>query len=39
MDLAAALELEAQVQAELMRHPNFREAYEAFMAKREPRFS
>ena len=39
MDLAAALELEAQVQAELMRHPNFRESYEAFKAKREPRFT
>lgn len=39
MDLRAALELEAQVQAELMRHPNFRESYEAFVAKREPRFT
>jgi 2-(1,2-epoxy-1,2-dihydrophenyl)acetyl-CoA isomerase len=39
MDLAAALELEAQVQAELMRQPNFRESYEAFKAKREPRFT
>jgi enoyl-CoA hydratase/carnithine racemase len=39
MDLAAALELEAQVQAELMRHPNFRESYEAFKGKREPRFT
>jgi enoyl-CoA hydratase/carnithine racemase len=39
MDLRAALELEAQVQAELMRHPNFRESYEAFIAKREPRFT
>lgn len=39
MDLGAALELEAQVQAELMRQPNFRESYEAFKAKREPRFT
>lgn len=39
MDLKTALELEAQVQAELMRHPNFRESYEAFVAKREPRFT
>jgi enoyl-CoA hydratase/carnithine racemase len=39
MDLGAALELEAEVQAELMRHPNFREAYDAFVAKREPRFT
>jgi len=39
MDLRTALELEAQVQAELMRHPNFRESYEAFVAKREPRFT
>ena len=38
MDLEAALELEAVVQAELMEHPNFRESYEAFRAKREPRF-
>jgi enoyl-CoA hydratase/carnithine racemase len=39
MELRAALELEAQVQAELMQHPNFRESYEAFIAKREPRFT
>lgn len=39
MELHAALELEAQVQAELMRQPNFRESYEAFIAKREPRFT
>lgn len=38
MDLEQALELEAKVQAELMAHPNFRESYEAFKAKREPRF-
>jgi 2-(1,2-epoxy-1,2-dihydrophenyl)acetyl-CoA isomerase len=38
MDLVSAIEHEAQVQAELMRQPNFREAYEAFRARREPRF-
>jgi enoyl-CoA hydratase/carnithine racemase len=38
MDLAAALESEAQAQASLMLHPDFREAYDAFVAKREPRF-
>jgi enoyl-CoA hydratase/carnithine racemase len=38
MDLVSAIEYEARVQAQCMRHPNFREAYEAFRAKREPRF-
>jgi len=38
LDLEAALRLEARVQAELMERPNFREAYEAFKAGREPRF-
>jgi enoyl-CoA hydratase/carnithine racemase len=38
MDLVAAIEWEARVQAECMQNPNFREAYEAFRAKREPRF-
>jgi enoyl-CoA hydratase/carnithine racemase len=38
MDLAAALEAEAQIQASLMTHTNFREAYDAFVAKRAPRF-
>ncbi len=38
LDLEAALVHEADVQAELMEHPNFREAYEAFRAKREPNF-
>ena len=38
MDLPAALEAEAQVQAALMMYPDFREAYEAFRDKREPRF-
>jgi enoyl-CoA hydratase/carnithine racemase len=38
MDLGAALEAEAQIQASLMLHPDFKEAYEAFIAKRPPRF-
>ena len=38
MDLPSALEAEAQIQAALMLHPDFREAYEAFRDKREPRF-
>jgi enoyl-CoA hydratase/carnithine racemase len=38
MDLPAALEAEAQVQAALMMYPDFREAYEAFRDKREARF-
>jgi enoyl-CoA hydratase/carnithine racemase len=38
MDLVTAIEWEAKAQAECMKHPNFREAYEAFRSKREPRF-
>ncbi|HEY2963064.1 MAG TPA: enoyl-CoA hydratase family protein [Pyrinomonadaceae bacterium] len=38
MDLEAALECEAQAQAICMQHPDYREAYEAFVAKREARF-
>jgi enoyl-CoA hydratase/carnithine racemase len=38
LDLEAALEHEARVQAQLMEHPHYREAYEAFKARREPRF-
>jgi enoyl-CoA hydratase/carnithine racemase len=38
MDLESALEAEAQAQAACMQSPNFREAYEAFRAKREPKF-
>jgi enoyl-CoA hydratase/carnithine racemase len=38
MDLEAALDHEAQVQAGLMRKPDFREAYEAFVGKRQARF-
>ena len=35
----AALECEAQAQAICMQHPDYREAYEAFVAKRPPKFS
>jgi enoyl-CoA hydratase/carnithine racemase len=38
MDLEPAIEWEARAQADCMRLPNFREAYDAFRAKREPRF-
>ena len=38
MNLEAALECEAQAQAICMQHPDYREAYEAFVAKREPNF-
>jgi enoyl-CoA hydratase/carnithine racemase len=38
MDLRSAMEAEAQAQAGCMMSPNFREAYEAFRAKRAPRF-
>jgi enoyl-CoA hydratase/carnithine racemase len=38
LDLAAALEAEAEAQARCMQSPNFRAAYEAFRAKRQPRF-
>jgi len=33
-----ALEWEAQAQATCMQHPDYREAYEAFVEKRKPRF-
>jgi enoyl-CoA hydratase/carnithine racemase len=38
VDLDTGLELEAQAQAVCMREPDFREFYEAFREKREPRF-
>jgi enoyl-CoA hydratase/carnithine racemase len=38
MDLGSALESEAQIQASLMLHPDFREAYEAFREKRPAKF-
>ncbi len=36
--LDTALEWEAQAQATCMQHPDYREAYEAFVEKREPKF-
>lgn len=38
MNFAAALECEAQAQAICMQHPDYREAYEAFVEKRPPKF-
>jgi enoyl-CoA hydratase/carnithine racemase len=38
LNLETALECEAQAQAICMQHPDYREAYEAFVAKRTPRF-
>lgn len=39
MTIEEALDYEADVQAKLMLHPNFREAYEAFREKRDARFT
>jgi len=39
MEVEAALDAEAKAQAECMTDPNFREAYEAFVAKRPPTFT
>jgi enoyl-CoA hydratase/carnithine racemase len=39
VSLDAALELEAQAQALCMQHPDYGEAYRAFIEKREPRFN
>ncbi len=38
MNLATALDCEAQAQAICMQHPDYREAYEAFVAKRQAKF-
>ncbi|MDA0329271.1 MAG: enoyl-CoA hydratase family protein [Gemmatimonadetes bacterium] len=38
MDLVGALEAEAQIQAALMLHPDFRESYDAFVEKRDAKF-
>ncbi|MEP6913939.1 MAG: enoyl-CoA hydratase-related protein, partial [bacterium] len=38
MNLETALECEAQAQAICMQHPDYREAYEAFINKREANF-
>tara|TARA_B100001123_G_scaffold445957_1_gene598921 strand:+ start:737 stop:1537 length:801 start_codon:yes stop_codon:yes gene_type:complete len=39
VDFSTALDQEAKLQALLMKHPDFREAYNAFVTKRPPRFS
>jgi enoyl-CoA hydratase/carnithine racemase len=39
MNFETALESEAQAQALCMQHPDYREAYEAFVGKRLPKFS
>jgi enoyl-CoA hydratase/carnithine racemase len=38
MDFESALKAETEIQAACMEDPNFREAYEAFVARREPEF-
>src|SRR5690606_23879710 len=38
VDFATGIEAEAQAQAICMQHPDFREAYDAWVAKRPPRF-
>jgi enoyl-CoA hydratase/carnithine racemase len=38
MDVESAMAAETEIQAACMQDPNFREAYEAFKAKRPPRF-
>jgi enoyl-CoA hydratase/carnithine racemase len=38
MGLEEAIEAEAQAQAICMQHPDFREAYDAIVAKRAPKF-
>jgi len=38
LDFETALRFEGDVQSALMEHGNFREAYEAFRAKRDPKF-
>lgn len=38
MNLESGLESEALAQALCMQHPDYREAYEAFVEKREPKF-
>ena len=38
MDVESALAAETEIQVACMQDPNFREAYEAFVAEREPEF-
>ena len=39
LDMNAAFEVEAKAQAKCMQKPDFREAYQAFLEKRPPRFN
>ncbi len=39
MDFESALQAEVEIQAACMEDPNFRESYDAFVAKRDPEFS
>ena len=39
LDLESALAGEVEIQAACMEDPNFREAYDAFVEKREAKFS
>ena len=39
LPLAEALQMEGWIQAECMKHPDYREAYEASVAKRAPDFA
>ncbi len=39
LDLESALDEEARIQADLMRGPDFREGFDAFVQRRAPRFS
>ena len=39
MDLESALAAEVEIQAACMEDPNFRESYDAFVAKRKPKFT
>lgn len=38
MDVRSAMAAETEIQAACMQHPDFREAYDAFTAKRQPAF-
>jgi enoyl-CoA hydratase/carnithine racemase len=39
MELSEAMQAEGWIQAECMRHPDYREAYDAFVEKRKPDFT
>jgi enoyl-CoA hydratase/carnithine racemase len=39
MDMRSAFDAEGDIQAACMQSPNFREAYDAFVEKRSPKFS